>query len=58
MKIYKKGLVFLVAKAVKDVLNHLLKLQKVFSQEPMPQFIPAIPSLLEPSRVIRNFPSP
>ena len=32
VKSYKKGLVFLLAKTVKDITNHLLKLAKAFSQ--------------------------
>ena len=31
-KKYKKGLTFLVAKTVKDITNHLLKLAKLCSQ--------------------------
>ena len=38
VKSYKKGLVFLLAKTVKDITNHLLKLAKAFSQQLLPQF--------------------
>ena len=31
VKIYKKGLVFLVARALKDMTNHSVKLLKLFS---------------------------
>ena len=36
VKKYKKGLVSLVEKTVKDITNHTLKLSKVFSQQSMP----------------------
>ena len=36
VKSYKKVLVFLVAKALKDITSHSLKLAKKFSQEPIP----------------------
>ena len=32
VKFYKEDLVFLVAKTLKDITNHSLKLAKVFSQ--------------------------
>ena len=32
VKSHKKGLVFLVTKTVKVALNHLVKLEKLFSQ--------------------------
>ena len=32
VKKYEKGLIFLVAKRVKDITNHLPKLAKLFSQ--------------------------
>ena len=54
VKSYKKGLIFLVVKTVEDITNNLLKLAKVFSQQPMPQFIPMLPRILEPSRLVRN----
>ena len=34
VKKYKKGMVFLVAKTLKDIRNDSLKLAKVFSQQP------------------------
>ena len=52
MKSYKKGFIFLEVKEVKD----LLKLAKMFSQEPILQFIPMFPSIPETSRLVRNFP--
>ena len=33
-KNYKKGFVFLMAKTLKDIRSHSLKLAKVFSQKP------------------------
>ena len=36
MKIYKKGLTFLVAKTLKVIRNYSLKLAKVFPQYPFP----------------------
>ena len=57
MESYKEGLIFLLAKTVKYITNYgrnLLKLAKVFSQYPMPQFISMLPSILDPSRLPRN----
>ena len=58
MKSYEKDLVFLVAKTVYKISQIILslKLAKVFSQQSMPRFIPVVPSILEPSRHIRNLP--
>ena len=48
VKIYKKGLLFLVAKTVRDITNHFTTKAKAFSQQSMPQLIPVLPSILEP----------
>ena len=55
--IYKKGFVFLVAATLEDITNHFLKLAKVFSAyhlKPVFPFILMLPSILEPTRVLRN----
>ena len=46
-----------MAKTVKVIRNHSLKRAKAFSQQPIPQFIPMLPSILELSRLVRNLPS-
>ena len=63
MKSYKKSLVFLMAKTLKDIRNHSRKLTKVFHNnlsylKSMPHFIAMLPSILEPSRLVRNLPPP
>ena len=58
VKSYKKGLLFLVAKTVKDITNHSLKLEKVLPQQSMPQIITMLPSILESSRLVRNLRPP
>ena len=36
VKTYKKGPLFFVAKILKDITSHSLKLAKVYSQSPVP----------------------
>ena len=43
MKSYKKVLVFFMAKTLKDIANHTLKLAKMFSQWPIPFKANSIP---------------
>ena len=52
VKNYKEGL---MAKRVKNITNHFLKLTKVSSQKSVPQVIPMFPSMLEPSSLVRSF---
>ena len=59
VKSYKKGLEILVAKTLKYIKYHSLKLAKMFSQYPFPikasnVFIPVLLNILEPSRLVRN----
>ena len=58
MKTYKKVLVFLVAKTLRDITDHSLKLAKVFLKA-IPYFVPMLPSILEPLSLIKIlFPIP
>ena len=63
VKSYKKSLIFLMVKTLKDIRNHSRKLAKVFHNslsylKSMPHFIPMLPSILDPSRLVRNLPPP
>ena len=53
MKSYKKVIVYPVTKTVK-YYKSLLELAQVFSEQPMPEFILMFPSILRPSRLLRN----
>ena len=61
---YKKDLVFLVTKTLKDITKNLfVKLGMVFYKnlshlKPMSPFIPMLHNILEPSSCVRNLPSP
>ena len=59
VKSYKKSLIFLMVKTLKDIRNHCRKLAKVFHNslsnlKSMLHFIPMLSSILELSRLVRN----
>ena len=56
MKIFNKGLKFLDVKTVKDITNHLLRLEKLFFHSSQCLFIPVLLSILGPWRFVRNLP--
>ena len=58
VKSYEKDLVFPLAKAIKDITYHSLKLKcfhsSLFHLKQMPHFITMLPSILDPSRLVKN----
>ena len=63
MTVLKKGLVFLVAKTLKDVTNLSLNLAKLFHYslshlKPIPYFIPMLPSILKSLRFVTSLSPP
>ena len=54
VKSYEKGLIFCGKKSITDITNHLTAKAKGVFHNSQCQFVPRLPSILEPSRLIRN----